>query len=111
MSKYQKMKKLRMPDQAVRNKMKMDAVDAYWIRDFFGEPQPTVRTSKSTKKKVKKSKLKALHWMKLKNKIDINRTIWGQHPVFHGLKRSPSSLKLKKVTKQITPETVITKRL
>ena len=31
-----------MPEASVRNKMRMDGIDAYWIRDYFGEPQPLV---------------------------------------------------------------------
>ena len=36
------MKKIGMPEVSVRNKMKMDGIDQYWVRDFFGEPQPIV---------------------------------------------------------------------
>merc|ERR1719474_1246584 len=42
MNKYEKMKKIGMPEASVRNKMRMDGIDAYWIRDYFGEPQPIV---------------------------------------------------------------------
>merc|ERR1712048_657245 len=42
MTKYQKMKKIGMPEVTVRHKMKMDGVDPYWIRDFYGEPQPVI---------------------------------------------------------------------
>ena len=31
-----------MPEASVRNKMRMDGIDAYWIRDYFGEAQPLV---------------------------------------------------------------------
>lgn len=31
-----------MPEVSVKNKMKMDAIDPYWVRDFFGEPQPII---------------------------------------------------------------------
>eukprot|EP01084_Bolivina_argentea_P009515 17766_1 len=37
---YEKMKKIKMPEASIRNKMRMDCVDEYWIRDFFGEAQP-----------------------------------------------------------------------
>lgn len=36
------MKKIGMPEVSVKNKMKMDGIDPYWVRDFFGEPQPMV---------------------------------------------------------------------
>merc|ERR1712130_488889 len=42
MTKYSKMKKIGMPEVSVRNKMKMDGIDDYWVRDFFGEPQPII---------------------------------------------------------------------
>merc|ERR1719242_217793 len=42
MTKYTKMKKIGMPEVSVRNKMKMDQIDEYWVRDFFGEPQPII---------------------------------------------------------------------
>eukprot|EP01083_Nonionella_stella_P081175 223477_1 len=40
--KYERMKKIGLPDGSVRNKMKMDGVDEYWVRDFFGEAQPII---------------------------------------------------------------------
>ena len=42
MTKYVKMGKIGMPEVSVRNKMKMDGIDPYWVRDHFGEPQPMV---------------------------------------------------------------------
>merc|ERR1712062_629785 len=54
MTKYEKMKKTNMPEVSVRNKMKMDGVDPYWIRDFYGEPQPMIVGGGSKKKKKKK---------------------------------------------------------
>ena len=42
MTKYVKMKKIGMPEASVRNKMRMDGIDPYWIRDYFGEPQPMI---------------------------------------------------------------------
>ena len=32
-----------MPEVSIRNRMKMDQIDAYWVRDFFGEPQPIIK--------------------------------------------------------------------
>merc|ERR1712187_605655 len=54
MTKYSKMKKIGMPEVSVRNKMKMDQINAYWIRDFFGEPQPMISNGGSTKSKKQK---------------------------------------------------------
>ena len=78
LSKYEKMKKVGMPAVSVKNKMKMDGIHDYWIRDFFGKPQPMVgggggRGSK--KKKKLKRPVKALHWRK-KSDCDWNNTIW-----------------------------------
>eukprot|EP01083_Nonionella_stella_P120237 360127_1 len=42
MKKYAKMKKIGMPEVSVKNKMKMDGINEYWVRDFFGEPQPII---------------------------------------------------------------------
>eukprot|EP01083_Nonionella_stella_P112052 329191_1 len=44
--KYERMKKIGLPDGSVRNKMKMDGVDEYWVRDFFGEAQPVIEEEK-----------------------------------------------------------------
>lgn len=35
--------KIKMPEASIRNKMRMDQIDAYWVRDFFGEPQPIIK--------------------------------------------------------------------
>ena len=37
-----------MPEVPVRNKMKMDGVNAYWIRDFYGEAQPIIGGGNAT---------------------------------------------------------------
>merc|ERR1719242_1875021 len=74
--KYDKMKKVGLPANSIRNKMKKDGIHDYWIRDFFGEPQPMVGGGGSKKKKGKKVKraVKALHWRK-KSDCDWNNTI------------------------------------
>ena len=40
LSKYDKMKKIGMPEGSVRNKMKMDGIDAKVVAAYFGDPIP-----------------------------------------------------------------------
>merc|ERR1719206_175157 len=84
LSKYEKMKKMRIPLQAIRNKMKQEKVDPYWIRDFFGEPQPANCGKTAVKKKPAKSaiKMKALHWTRIngdeEGECNLHMTVWAK---------------------------------
>merc|ERR1711879_980912 len=107
--KYEKMKKVGLPANSIRNKMKKDGIHDYWIRDFFGEPQPMVGGGGSKKKKGKKVKraVKALHWRK-KSDCDWNNTIWGDIDKLIAIQpvEAPESVKLKAITTEslITPQ-------
>lgn len=46
---FERMKKVKLPEGAIRNKMKQDKIDAYWVRDFFGEAQPVIAISSGPK--------------------------------------------------------------
>ena len=102
-SKYARMKKIGMPEVSVKNKMKMDGIHDYWIRDFFGEPQPKIKKAKK-KKKVKR-KVKPLHWSKIDEVTDIkwDDTIWANIDVV-----SSEHLELQTITTQtlITPDLI-----
>merc|ERR1712228_234691 len=104
MAKYSRMKKIGMPEVSVKNKMKMDGINAYWIRDFFGEPQPKIKKNGAKKKKPKR-KVKPLHWSKIDEVSDIkwDNTIWANIDVL-----SSEHLELKTITTQtlITPDLI-----
>ena len=40
MTKYDRMRRAGIDELMIRNKMRVDLVEEYWIRDFFGEQQP-----------------------------------------------------------------------
>ena len=99
MSKYERMKKVGLPEGSVRNKMKQDGIHIYWQCVFFGDPLPKIKKKGKKKKKVKR-KVKPLHWRK-KSDCDWTNTIWANINI-----QSPDNLQLKTITSEslITPE-------
>ncbi|ETO28384.1 hypothetical protein RFI_08740 [Reticulomyxa filosa] len=76
LGKYETMKKVGMPEGAIRNKMKQDKIDEYWIAFFFGEPLPGGAATKKPAKKVQRN-VKPFHWRK-KSDCEWEKTIWGE---------------------------------
>ena len=100
MSKYERMKKVRLPEASIRNKMKQDGIHIYWQCKFFGDPIPKIKKNKK-KKKVKR-KVKPLHWNVLKTEeVDWSHTIWANIDI-----KSPQNVQIQTITSQslITPE-------
>eukprot|EP01084_Bolivina_argentea_P127451 225396_1 len=54
MRKYERMKKIGLPDGSIRNKMKQDNIHKYWICVFFDDPLPRIKKA-GNNKQIKQS--------------------------------------------------------